>query len=266
MIARPFLVFVALHIVAPALVRAQSLEARVAAAPGSVGFQFETRANVCGNGTSIDVSNDSSAGWSMRHVRSGIHMGRGRSDDSPCETGPARVLLQHAGATVTDVVVTVGGAHPAADTDLGTIPPAEAARWLLAIAPRLAGRSGDNAVMGAAIADAPSSWRRMVQIARTADASESSRKASLFWVSQEASALATAGLTDVAMDDASTRSVRRDALFFLAQRRNGEGIPALIKVVRESKSVQLRKDAIFHLAQSGDPRALDLFESMLAGK
>jgi PBS lyase HEAT-like repeat len=60
--------------------------------------------------------------------------------------------------------------------------------------------------------------------------------------------------------------VRSDALFFLAQRPHGEGIPSLIKVVRESKSVQLRKDAIFHLAQSGDPRALDLFEQMLSGR
>jgi len=266
MIARPFIAIAALLAVAPALVRAQSLDARVAAARGSVGFQFETRANVCGNGTSIDVSNDSSAGWSTRRNRSGIHMGRGRSDDSWCEIGPARVVLQHTGATVTDVLVTVGGPRASGDTDLGTIPPAEAARYLLAVAPRLAGRSGDNAVMGAAIADAPSSWRRMLQIARTADASESSRKASLFWVSQEASALATAGLTDVAMDDANVRAVRSDALFYLAQRRNGEGIPSLIKVVRESKSVQLRKDAIFHLAQSGDPRALDLFEEMLSGK
>jgi HEAT repeat protein len=120
--------------------------------------------------------------------------------------------------------------------------------------------------MGAAIADAPSSWRRMLQIARSADASESSRKSSLFWVSQEASTAATAGLTDIVMDDSSARSVRGDALFYLAQRRNGEGIPALIRVVRESKSMQLRKDAIFHLAQSGDPRALDLFEQLLAGR
>lgn len=263
--ARPF-VTAALLVVAPALVHAQSFDARVAAARGSVGFEFDTRANVCGNGTSIDVSNDTTAGWSTRRTRSGIHMGRGRRDDEPCEMGPARVVLQHSGASVTDAAVAVGGTRTNADTELGEIAPAEAARYLLSIAPRLSGRSGDHAVMGAAIADAPSPWRRMLEIARSSDASESSRKSSLFWVSQEASTAATAGLTDVVMDDTNVRSVRGDALFYLAQRPKGEGIPSLIRVVRESKSMQLRKDAIFHLAQSGDPRAMDLFEQLLAGR
>jgi hypothetical protein len=265
MTTRAFII-AALLAAAPALARAQSLESRIAAASGNVGFDFDTRPNVCGNGTSIDVSNDSSAGWSLRRNRSGIHMGRGRSDDSTCEMSPAHVVLEHSGATVTGVVVTVGGRRTSASTELGAIDPAQAARYLLAIAPRLSGQSGDHAVMGAAIADAPSSWRRMLEIARASGASESSRKASMFWVSQEASAAATAGLTDIAMDDASVRSVRSDALFYLAQRRNGEGIPSLIRVVRESKSAQLRKDAIFHLSQSGDPRALDLFEQLLAGR
>ncbi len=46
----------------------------------------------------------------------------------------------------------------------------------------------------------------------------------MFWLSREASAAATAGLTDIAMDDSSEGSVPADALFFLAQRPNGEGI------------------------------------------
>ncbi|MEO6525728.1 MAG: hypothetical protein ABIP93_03820, partial [Gemmatimonadaceae bacterium] len=256
----------ALLSLAPALVHAQSLDARVAAAQGSVGFEFETRANVCGNGTSINVSDDTSAGWTMRPYRSGVHMGRRSGDGSfACEMGPARVVLQHSGAAVNVVSVTVGGRAVRADNELGAIPPAEAAHYLLAVAPRLSGRSGDDAVMGAAIADIPSPWRRMLEIARSRDASESSRNSSLFWVSQEASAVATAGLADVAMDDANESSVRSSALFFLAQRTNGEGIPSLVRVVRESKSAKLRKDAIFHLAQSRDPRALALFEQLLAG-
>jgi hypothetical protein len=261
------LIAAALLVVVSAAANAQSLDARVAAARGSVGFEYDTRANVCGNGTSINVSDDTTAGWTTSRTRSGIHMGRRMAGESDvCEQGPARVVLQRSGADVAGVTVTVGGPEARADTELGVIPPAEAGRYLLAIAPRLSGRSADHAVMGAAIADAPSSWRRMLEIARAGDASESSRKSSLFWVSQEASAVATVGLTDIAMDDANGGSIRSDALFFLAQRRNGEGIPSLIRVVRESKSRKLRKDAIFHLSQSRDPRALDLFEQLLAGK
>jgi hypothetical protein len=256
----------ALLLAAPAIGSAQSLDARVAAARGSVGFEFDTRPNVCGNGMSITVSDDTSPGWTTRRTRSGIHMGRGTSESSVCETGPARVVVERTGAAVSGVSVTVGGSDARADTELGAVAPAEASRFLLAIAPRLSGRAAGDAVMGAAIADAPSPWRRMLEIARAGDASESSRKSSLFWVSQEATAVATAGLTDIAMDDANGGSVRSDALFYLAQRRNGEGIPSLIKVVRESKSAKLRKDAIFHLSQSRDPRALDLFEQLLAGR
>jgi hypothetical protein len=120
--------------------------------------------------------------------------------------------------------------------------------------------------MGAAIANGPSLWRSMLEIARAGDASESARKSSLFWVSQEASSVATAGLSDIAMDDANAGAVRSDALFYLSQRHDGEGIPSLIRVVRESKSAKLKKDAIFYLSQSHDPRALDLFESLLAGR
>ena len=251
----------------PSLASAQSLDARVASAKGSVGFEFDTRRNVCGNGTSINVSSDTTPGWNTRRSRSGIRMGRGSSDDgSLCVTGPARVVLQHTGPTATALTISVGGRRVGADTELGDVAAAEAARYLLAIAPRLSGASGDDAVMGAAIADAPSSWRRMLEIARAGDASESSRKSAMFWLSQEATVAATSGLADVALDDTNGGSVRSDALFYLAQRRNGEGIPALIRVVRESKSIKLRKDAIFHLAQSGDPRALELFESVLAGR
>ena len=256
----------ALLLAVPAIAGGQSLESRVASARGSVAFEFDTRENVCGTGEGIFISRDTSPGWTTRRQRSGIHMGRNRAGNAVCEEEPARVVITRAGSTVTALDVTVGGRVARADTELGAVPAAEASRYLLAIAPQLSGRAGDHAVMGAAIADAPSPWKRMLEIARSGDASESSRKSSLFWVSQEASNVATAGLTDVAMDDANGGNVRSDALFYLAQRKDGEGIPSLIKVVRESKSAKLKKDAIFYLSHSRDPRALDLFESLLAGR
>jgi hypothetical protein len=246
---------------------AQSLENRIASARGTVAFEVNSRRNVCGNGMSITISDDSAAGWTTRSRKSGMHIGRSFAGESSiCEEAPARVQLAHSGATVTDVRVTVGGHEARADTELGAISPPEAQRYLLSIAPGLANHSADQAVMAAAIVDAPSPWRRMLEIARANDASDGARKASLFWVSHEASTVATVGLTDVAMDDASGNSVRSDALFYLAQRKDGEGIPSLIRVVRESKSMKLKKDAIFFLSQSRDPRALDLFEKLLAGR
>jgi hypothetical protein len=163
------------------------------------------------------------------------------------------------------VRVTVGAPLERTDAQFGLVAPADAARYLLAIAPRLDGRAADDAIMGAAIAGGVKPWPTLLAIARDNGASESSRKSSLFWVSQEASAAATAGLGAVAADDDASMSVRSDALFFLAQKK-AEGVPALIRVVNESKSVKLRKDAIWFLSQSRDPRALDLFEKLLSGR
>jgi hypothetical protein len=260
--------YIALAVVAlSSVASAQSLESRIAAARGSVMFTYTTDPNVCGDGSSIHVSDDASPGWTVRRTRSGVSIGRRRGGGyERCDTGPAQVLLRRDGDRVTSLRVSVGGRPEVADTDLGDVPPAEAARYLLALAPRLPAQSGDDAVMGGQIADGVVVWPRLLEIARDANASESSRKASVFWVSQEAGVAATRGLDSIAVDDDVTLSVRSDAVFFLAQRPNGEGIPALVRVVESSKSSKLRKDAIFFLAQSRDNRALDLFEKLLAGR
>lgn len=257
----------AIVVALPRVALAQSLENRIAAAPGSVAFEYETRPNVCGDGASIAISDDSTPGWTLRSSRSGVHMGTHRGRDyARCEMGPARVVLQREGGRVVDLHVTVGGTAERTATELGDVPPADAARYLLAVAPRLSGRSADHAIMGAEIADGVVVWPRLLEIARDSGASESARKAAVFWVSHEASAVATAGLDSIATDDDGTLSVRRDALFYLAQRPRGEGVPALLRVAESSRSTKLRKDAIFFLAQSRDQRALDLFEKLLSGR
>jgi ribose transport system ATP-binding protein len=106
-------------------------------------------------------------------------------------------VIDHDGRSVRDVRVSVGGSVERAETDLGTIAANEAARYLLAIAPRLTGDAANDAIMGAAIAPVKS-WPTMIEIARDNGASESARKASLFWVAQEAGAAAIAGLDAVA--------------------------------------------------------------------
>ncbi|MEO5815977.1 MAG: hypothetical protein ABIT20_11925 [Gemmatimonadaceae bacterium] len=50
---------------------AQTLERRIANAKGTVAFEYTTRRAVCGNGSSIEISDDTSAGWTTRSRRSG---------------------------------------------------------------------------------------------------------------------------------------------------------------------------------------------------
>ena len=249
---------------------AQSLGDRIANARGAVAFTVATRGNVCGDGNGIFVSDDTSPGWNTRRRQSGTHIGHGSysSDDANgvCEIAPARVVVEHDGARVSSLRLSVGGAGATAGTDLGRVDPAEAVRYALSWAPRLDGRSGEDAVATAAIADVPRVWPELMTIARDDQASESSRKAALFWVSREASAAAVAGLGSVAEDDDASTAVRSDALFYLSQRKDGAGVDALVRVVRESKSVKLRKDAVWYLGQTRDPRALALFEQLLSGR
>ena len=57
--------------------------------------------------------------------------------------------------------------------------------------------------------------------------------------------------------------VKKQAVFALSQRRNGEAIPALIEVARNNRYPEVRRSALFWLGQSGDPRAISLFEEIL---
>jgi hypothetical protein len=43
-----------------------------------------------------------------------------------------------------------------------------------------------------------------------------------------------------------------------------EGVPKLIEVAKTNRNPEVRKQAMFWLGQSNDPRALDFFEQVLS--
>ena len=165
------------------------------------------------------------------------------------------MLLSQSGGKPNDVRVAVGGRAEHADTDLGAISAPEAARYLLKIAPALSGRSADNAVISAAIADSANLWQRMLEIARDNDASEASRKSSLFWVSQKVGTVATAGLSAVAMDDDATNGECRSNCLVLpiAQQKGWRGsCPRSFRVVQGVESAKMREGCdLVLVAESG---------------
>lgn len=58
-------------------------------------------------------------------------------------------------------------------------------------------------------------------------------------------------------------AVQRRAVSSIQQLPDGQGIPLLIEVVKTTKSVELRKQAMSSLRNSQDPRALAFFEDVL---
>lgn len=245
---------------------AQSIASKIArVANGRVRMTFAAKPGICGGGNSITHSN-----------------GRGRTtwgdnwNDSPdvewetdCGHGLARVVLDRRGGELADLRFYVGGHwRPAAAdvVDLGTVPAREAAEYLLSIAQTDRGSAGKKAIFPATIADSAEVWPTLIKIARNPDLPRESRTQSVFWLGQAAGDAATANLNSLVVDNSVDREVREQAVFALSQRPRDEGVPALIAVAKANKDPEIRKKALFWLGQSGDPRALDLFEQLLTKK
>jgi HEAT repeats len=94
------------------------------------------------------------------------------------------------------------------------------------------------------------------------DASPRVRGQALFWLAQKAGQRAVAAISRAIEDDPETE-VKTRAVFALSQLPRDQGVPLLIQQARANRNAEVRKQALFWLGQSGDPRALALFEQIL---
>jgi HEAT repeat protein len=124
-------------------------------------------------------------------------------------------------------------------------------------------RASEKAIFPAVLADSVTIWPDLLKIAKSDHVSRKVRRSAVFWLGEAAGDAATRGLTDLVDDGGADHEVRETAVFALSQRPHDEGVPALIRIVKENKDPDLRRKAIFWLGQSDDPRALSLFEELL---
>ena len=95
------------------------------------------------------------------------------------------------------------------------------------------------------------------------DKSPRVRGQALFWLAQRASQkTAQSAIAEAIANDPETE-VKKRAVFALTQMPSGEGIPLLIQVARTNQNAAVRKQAMFWLGQSKDPRALAYIEEVL---
>ena len=256
---------IALAIALLVVQQSQPLERRVSGAPdGTVRFSYAARPGVYGNGRNM-------ISWDCRngncHSRQVDNYSDYDRDDwsAQCDSGPVRIALTKRDGVITDLRVYVGGAwRPStASTDLGSVSPQEAATYLLSLARKDATRAAEKAIFPAVLADSVTIWPDLLKIARDDDISRKVRRSAVFWLGQAAGDAATRGLTELVDDRNADHEVREQAVFALSQRPREEGVPALIRIVRENRDPDLRRKAIFWLGQSDDPRALNLFEELL---
>ena len=234
--------------------RAQSLADRAAAAgDGVLLLSFAAREGVCGDGRG--------------NIRTGGDTYRGRSIwESDCEPGPVRVAAKVRSGRIVELDTYVGGrwaAHPDA-TDLGTLEPAAAARLLLDLARTDRGEPGEDAIFPATLARGVVVWPELLEIARDDRLPTDTREGATFWLGQMAGDAVAGELEELTGDERVDLEVREAAVFALSELDGDEGIEALLRIARGGDP-RIREKAMFWLADSGDPRALALFEEILAG-
>jgi len=149
----------------------------------------------------------------------------------------------------------------------------DAAFWLGAAR----GESGAAVVTKLARSDADDSFREHLTFVLTLtgesgiptlidlakhDASSGVRGQALFWIAQKAGQRAVATLSQAASDDPNSE-VRKRAVFAISQLPKDDAVPKLIELARTHRDPEVRKQAMFWLGQTGDPRAIAFFESVL---
>ena len=254
---------------ATATLPAQSIARKVSQVKdGTVRMSFAARSDVCGNGAgNISTGNGTNRTYRSNNGSTSTSSRHNEWEDD-CESGPVRVAIDIADGKPIALRTYVGGRwRPGTEiTDLGTVPVKDAVDYLLDNLARADGKVAGEAIFPATIADSAVVWPRLLTLAKDDSRSKNVRNQAVFWVSQAAGEKATAGLVEVVGDAAAEQDVRIQAVFALSQRPKDEGIPALIEIAKNNKDPKIRKQSIFWLGQSGDPRAIAYFEAILNKK
>ena len=233
---------------------AQSLADRVGAVgTGAVNFHYTGRAGICGDGERFMKIGSSHFGsvWKDMHA-------------APCDFGPVQVRLTVRDGSVERVETWAGTLRSRDGRDLGAVPASTAARFLLEVAARPSGSGSAKAILPAVLADSATVWPTLLQIARTVG-STATRNEALFWLSRFAGGAIAGQPNDPidADDDKDRDDLKTHAVFVLSQLPHREGVPTLLEIARGKGDRHVRRQALFWLGQSGDARAIDLFESLL---
>lgn len=240
---------------------AQSLERRISdIRDGSAQFSFASRPGVCGDGATYLRDG---FGGDMRISEGGnFHGSRGDYDWAACVEGPVRVVASFADGQILRLRTYVGPSRRSSESDrrdLGPVSVGEAAAFLQQLMEQGRGRAASDAVLPLILADSIDPWPPLLRFARDERLPKSVRSSVAFWLARGAAF--RLGVTDE--EQSTDDDVRVQAVFALSQQPRESAVPRLIEIVRHSSRPVVRAQALFWLGQSGDPRAVDLFEEIL---
>ena len=225
----------------------ESIARRVEAVrDGVVSLHFASRPGICvdGNGST----------WTPNRP---IDAFRGT-----CVAGPIRVTIGRADNATVSVRVNVGDSRLGdfTDTNLGFVASPDAARYLLGLARIVRGRSAGEAISGATLADSVDLSPELTTLVRDENIPIDTRQQALFWLGQ--TQISTPELSRL-YDDLKPFALREHFVFVISQRRNDSAIQKLIDIASHDANSDIRKQAMFWLGQTNDPRALKFLRDIV---
>jgi HEAT repeat protein len=119
----------------------------------------------------------------------------------------------------------------------------------------------EQALFVLAQAETPEAVARLRRAAE-GDRDPETRSRALFWLSQLEHAPAAAAWIFAALAAEADPEVREEGVFALSQAEGG--VAYLVRLLRESDRPEVKRQALFWLGQSDDPRALDQLEALLS--
>jgi HEAT repeat protein len=184
----------------------------------------------------------------------------------PCIAGPVQVRLSLSDGVVEELHTYVGPLRTRNARDLGPVSAPEAAGYLMGLAARGRGSISLKAIFPAVLADSAAVWPALLGIAKdTNTRSRATRQEAMLWLSRYASAALAGRPNDLfpEEDEGGEDDLKKHAVFVASQLPRAEAVPALLEIARSNRSPVVRSSAMFWLGQTGDPRAIALFEAVL---
>lgn len=232
-------------------VAAQTIASRVdAVRDGTVQMTFPARPSVCGDGRG--------GVW----IQDGDHVIVFGDRDRQCYVGPVRVSIGRADGQTVSIrkCVACRTTGMSDGVSLGDVPADDAARYLLGLAHTVGGHNADEAIAAAAFSDAANLGPEFTRLVRDQSATLQSRKQALFWLGQVGESTQDLVNLDGSLEGAT---MREQYTFVLSQRRDDPSLDKLIDIARRDPDLGVRKQAMFWLGQSREPRAIQFFKDVL---
>ena len=240
---------------------AQSLAQQVTSTNGVVQILFPSRPGACGDGQGM-LSNV--FGYSEAQGDGVRWSSRNGEPRQSCVHGPVRLVVTVIAGELTRTKSYVGPV-PASSNEVRTITTSstEAAAWMSDVVARGNTRVAAELVLPLVLADAPDPWPLFLKVARDESRPRDLRRNVMMWLSNGVSE--HLGLT-AARDNTDDDEMRTQAVYVLSQRPKQESVPQLIELAKSAPHASARRSAIYWLGQTGDPRAVDVYEELLRSR